>query len=69
METTVQHTWLTRKQLCEMLQIKTVTAESWVRKGEGPPYVKLAGGRAGSIRYRLDEVESWLESRRVTSPA
>ena len=43
-------------------------SESWLEKqrmeGGGPPYIKLSSRAVG---YRLDDLDRWLESRRVAS--
>jgi predicted DNA-binding transcriptional regulator AlpA len=31
--------------------------------GGGPPFVKLGTGKQGSVRYRLSDLERWIESR------
>ena len=35
-------------------------------KGEGPPYIKISGRH---VRYRREDVEAWLASRRITPEA
>lgn len=37
--------------------------QAWRLRGDGPPYLKL--GRA--VRYRLSDLDLWLENRRRTS--
>ena len=43
-------------------------SKSWLEKqrmeGGGPPYIKLSSRAVG---YRLDDLDHWLESRRVAS--
>ena len=54
---------LADKQLSESLggEPSVPTLRSWRYKGEGPPYIKV--GRL--IRYRLSDVEAWLERNTV----
>ncbi|WP_373653823.1 helix-turn-helix domain-containing protein [Schlesneria sp. DSM 10557] len=56
---------LTNAEAAAFINVKPGTLDSWrymQREGQ-PPYHKL--GRL--IRYRLGELESWLESNRVES--
>lgn len=50
----------------EYLGFKPQTLAIWRMKGTGPAYVK-AGSRA--IRYRLRDLEAWLESNLVGNVA
>lgn len=52
---------LTDKQLSEATGVPVSTLRWWRNQGQGPPYHKL--GR--TIRYRLVDVERWLEETRV----
>ncbi len=52
---------LTEKQLSQGTGIPCNTLRYWRANGEGPPYHRL--GR--SIRYRLSDVEAWLEENKV----
>ena len=46
--------------LSEYVEIPTTTLAQWRWAGTGPAYVKV--GRM--VRYRRDDVESWLDSQR-----
>lgn len=48
---------LTTAELAEYFQISIKRLEYWRSQGKGPPWVRLEG----SIRYRWDDVQKWLE--------
>ncbi len=50
---------LDTRQLAARLDLQPATLEQWRWSGKGPAYVKL-GGR---VRYRVQDLESWIESR------
>jgi len=54
---------LTQQQLADLLGISERSLERWRSEQQGPPYVPLVGG--GTIRYRLCDVEQWLEDQLV----
>jgi excisionase family DNA binding protein len=63
---------LTARELAGLLDVSPETVLRWTRRGELPA-VRLPGG---AIRYREDELDSWLSLRathsatlRVTRPA
>lgn len=41
------------------LSISTLRDKRW--KGTGPTFIKLTPGRGGPVRYRLRDVEKWLD--------
>lgn len=47
---------LTPEQLAERWQVATGTLENQRVRKEGPPYIKLGGGRSAPVRYRLADV-------------
>lgn len=56
--------WLTIEQLSDRLGVPVKTLRYWRSRGYGPPGVKLGPGagtssKAGSLRYRLADVERW----------
>lgn len=53
---------LTTKQLAEYLGVTARTLELWRETRVGPAWVRV--GR--KVRYRREDVEAWLESRRQT---
>ena len=57
--TTTASKLLDTNQLAEQLLNKSNTIEDWRIKGVGPRYIKI--GRL--VRYRLEDVELWLEAQ------
>jgi len=58
---------LTEDQLSKVLTIAPATLRGWRSRGCGPAYFKLAGQSRGTsrVRYRMQDVEEWLEQCRV----
>ena len=56
-------TFLTDKQLCELLSVDGRTTLRWRRDGGGPPYIRLGGPGRGPIRYPKAGVNDWLAGR------
>jgi excisionase family DNA binding protein len=55
--------WLTVKELSEYIKVKEKTLYYLVGKGNIPHY------RIGKlVRFRRDEIDGWLEDKKVTSP-
>ena len=54
---------LTSAQLSEYLNIPAEQLSKWRQRREGPPYYRITRQH---VRYRLSEVEAWLEAKRVT---
>lgn len=55
---------LTQKQVAEKLRVSVRTVSGWRTKGGGVPFVRL---NARVVRYRISDLEAWLEARLVTS--
>jgi excisionase family DNA binding protein len=53
---------LTRQQVADYLKVQRCTLEQWASTGreDGPPYIKV--GRL--VRYRREDLDRWLDSRR-----
>ena len=49
------------RRAASLLGLDHATLQNWRCRGEGPPFIRL--GRA--IRYRPDDLETWIESHRV----
>ncbi len=63
---TIRTKLLSRKEAAELLGIRPQTLAAWHITGKyGLPVVKV--GR--SVRYRLSDLERWLESRTVGAAA
>jgi len=56
---------LTDAQTAEILGIQPGTLRHWRVAGRGPRWCKLAGS---AIRYRLCDIENWLEAQVVETP-
>jgi predicted DNA-binding transcriptional regulator AlpA len=52
--------YMTRAQLAEWLEVSPATLAIWDVKGHGPKITRLA---PGSVRYRVGDVQSWLQER------
>jgi excisionase family DNA binding protein len=53
---------MTPQQVARMLHIHTATLRRY-REEEGLPFYRL-GGPNGKVRYKLSEVQEWMEKRR-----
>lgn len=53
----------TSREVAEYLGVTEVSMAGLRYKNSGPPYIRVPGGRA--IRYRWEDVESWLDAGRV----
>jgi len=47
------------------LSVSTLRDKRW--KGTGPTFIKLAPGRGGPVRYRMRDVQAWLDERTVSA--
>lgn len=50
----IDNTYITTKELCELLKITPNTANTWRRKGL--PYILIGN----TVRYEKEEVQKWL---------
>lgn len=60
METVNSAPLLTTRQAAEYLAYEVRTLESWRLRGGGPVFVRVS---AKSVRYRLSDLEAWIEER------
>ena len=51
---------LTARELGELLGFSSSTVQDWAERGDVPAF--KVGGR---LRFRVSEVEAWLETRRI----
>jgi len=56
---------LTRSEAADMLRVPPKTLAAWAYRRQGPPFYKV--GRHAV--YRLDDLATWLETRRVGGDA
>lgn len=52
---------LSEKEAAELLGLSPVTLQGWRAKRKGPPWVRIEG----TIRYKLEDLEEFLEKNRV----
>jgi predicted site-specific integrase-resolvase len=57
---------LSGPEVANLLGIQEQTLRAWRVKGNGPVYVRFGGPR-GRVRYRLEDVETWLTDQRYKS--
>lgn len=56
---------LTPEEAARHLGIKVSTLASWRFTSVGPAYYRVGNGRGSSVRYRLDDLDAWLQAHRV----
>ena len=49
--------------------ISTKTLANWRSMGIGPHFLKLGAGKKGAIRYRLSDINRWLDDCARTNTA
>ena len=54
---------LSAKELAEFLGVQINKLAVWRMTGDGPRFLKLGDGSRAAVRYRVRDVEDWLESR------
>ena len=52
---------ITPRVVSKMLAVSIGTLKRWRHTGAGPPYVKFGGLQQGHVRYRLTDVEAYIE--------
>lgn len=57
---------LTTTEAAALLSVAPRTMEDWRRSGRGPTFVALS---RNAVRYRLVDLEAWVESRRAPHTA
>jgi excisionase family DNA binding protein len=58
---TVAEQIMIEQEVADKLVVKKATTTKWRARGKGPPFLKIGS----KVRYRLSDVEAWIESRRV----
>ena len=53
----------TTEQTAKALQISPQTLRAWRYKGFGPPFVRIGPAERARVKYRIKDVEDWLEKR------
>lgn len=54
--------FVSREQAAQFLGIKVSTLACWASDNIGPRFVKLSPGRSGACRYRLSELEAFVNA-------
>ena len=57
----------TRRQAAEFLGVTVKTLAEMAMHREGPPFAKLGDGKTSPVRYPLDRLREWVDSRLVAS--
>lgn len=57
---------LKEEELAARFQVTVSTVQRWRRAGKGPSYIKIDDGNS-AVRYRMDDVLAWEESRLVVT--
>lgn len=52
--------FLTSPQLAEMLGVSEGTLRNWRANKQGPPFIKLGKSKQAEVRYKIDDINSWL---------
>jgi len=68
-------TFLTTAQAADFLGLSPKTLRAWRMRGGGPPYTRMSPTATGMpswrshVRYRRDDLETFVRERRFTSTA
>ncbi len=54
-------TYLTTRQLAELIGISEISLAQWRARGQGPAFIRL--GR--TIRYARADVDAWITSKKI----
>lgn len=54
---------LTTEDVAALLTVKPQSVRRWRTRGYGPPVLKVGG----AVRYRVEDVEAWLERQTESS--
>lgn len=54
---------LTRDEAAEYLNVSRGTLSRWAADRSGPAFVKLGAGTTGSVRYSVEALDAFIESR------
>jgi predicted DNA-binding transcriptional regulator AlpA len=59
----VERRLLTRREAAAYLGVSEATLSRWAAARIGPPFIKLHEGGAGAVRYPLDLLTTFVDSR------
>ncbi|RFC67788.1 helix-turn-helix transcriptional regulator [Mesorhizobium denitrificans] len=54
---------LTEKEVTKIIGLSRVVIWEMRKRGDFPQPLKLTPGQTGAIRWRLSEIENWIETR------
>ncbi|MEJ2860553.1 helix-turn-helix transcriptional regulator [Actinomycetospora flava] len=61
---------LTSREVSEIIGVPDNTLRDWRCDAVGPPFIRIGrGGRNQPVRYRLRDLERWLDERTVRTEA
>jgi predicted DNA-binding transcriptional regulator AlpA len=60
---------ISSKRTAAMLGIKLQTLRRWRYEGKGPEYIRMGAKIGSRVAYRVDAVESWIETHSFRSTA
>ena len=58
-----QPAYLTSQDVADLLHLSVRTLERMRVDGNGPRFLKAGTGKRSRVLYRLEDVQSWLESQ------
>jgi len=53
------------REAADVLGVSVARMQRWRWEGQGPAYVRVGGPRGRAVRYRLCDLEAWIEDNRV----
>jgi hypothetical protein len=56
--------WLTRRQVAEMIGVSVHCVEKWAEREKGPKFYRTSRFAQGRAAYRIEDVEDFLRQRR-----
>jgi hypothetical protein len=57
----------TNDETAASIGIKPNTLEIWRGRGKGPKFIKYGDSKQAPVRYHIDDINAWLESRKFSS--
>lgn len=58
--------YLTTRELATYLGVSRQWLEAGRSAGYGPPFVRLARGRGGIVRYSRFEIDRWMQEHQIS---
>ena len=58
-----QPAYLTSQDVADLLRLSVRTLERMRVDGNGPRFLKAGTGKRSRVLYRLEDIQSWLESQ------